>query len=112
MIHSFNLKPTVWHAKPLVFSWDDATGELSGRDAALIAEKASHGGISAHPLPWAHEFSAEPLKSTTDMAAIIGWEHEIPSVLAGFYPQPPEDESEEQPSADGIQAIGIEQTLY
>ena len=54
--------------------------------------KADGGGIIAHPIPWSWEFSKEPLKNKTDMAAIIGYEHQLPDDLIDFYPK--QDESE------------------
>ncbi|GAB4396373.1 MAG: hypothetical protein OHK0048_00860 [Rhodoferax sp.] len=114
MLHHFNLTPTVWHAKSWVFSWDDEAGTVSGPDAAIIEEIASWGGISAHPYPYAHQFSSEPLKNKTDMAAIIGWEHELPPDLQGFYPRPPDNELPEKTHVDanGNVAIGRDLVQY
>jgi len=110
MIHHYSLKPTVWHAKPWVFSWDEEAGVVSGRDADIIQDMATWGEISAHPYPWAHTFGPEPLKSKTDMAAIIGWEHELPPDLVGFYPQLPDDGIPEESYEDesGVIVLGRE----
>lgn len=115
MIHHFNLQPTVWHAKPWVFDWDDTTGELTGPDAAIIRAEASIGGAFCHPCPaWPHEFSHEPLKSKTDMAAIIGWEHRLPDELADYYPRLPDDDTPEVTyiDEDGIVVIGKDRMTY
>lgn len=81
------LAPIVWHAKAWAFDWDEETGTVSGPDAAELLTIASWGGIGAHPVPAAHKFGPEPLKSKTDLAAIIGWRHALPDDLAPFYPQ-------------------------
>ncbi|OFC39737.1 hypothetical protein BAE30_16850 [Acidithiobacillus caldus] len=114
MIHHFHLKPTVWHAKPWVFSWDDETGAVSGPDAAIIEEIASWGGISAHPYPFAHLFSEKPLQNKTDMAAIIGLEHELPPALVAFYPKPPDEGFPEKTHVDakGTLVIGKDLIQY
>lgn len=74
---------------PLVFDWDEETGTVSGPDADFILESASSAGIQIHPLPSYHTFSAQPLKSRTDMAAIIGLWHRVPEALLACYPQVP-----------------------
>lgn len=97
-----------------VFDWDDEAGTVDGPDAAVVRDIASWGGISAHPLPWAHEFSAEPLKSKTDMAAIIGWEHRLPPDLEDFYPQLEDDGIPEVTyvNEDGVTVLGRDRILY
>lgn len=71
---------------PLVFDWDDEAGTVSGPGAEEIMRWASAGGVPMHPMPAGHTFSAEPLKSRTDMAAIIGLQHLLPPELADAYP--------------------------
>jgi hypothetical protein len=83
----YECAPNVWHEKTWVFDWDVDAGTVAGPDAAEILTAASWGGIGAHPAPAAHKFSPEPLKSKTDMAAIVGWRHVLPDDLAPFYPQ-------------------------
>lgn len=73
--------------RPLVFTWDSDAGEVSGPDAAAVRSAAAAGSIDAHPLPWAWTFSAEPLKSFTDMAAIVGLDWQLPPELIEHYPQ-------------------------
>ena len=57
--------------KPLVFDWDEATGAISGPSAVTILTMAREGGVSLHPHPSYHAFGAEPLKSRTDLAAMV-----------------------------------------
>jgi hypothetical protein len=83
----YELKPTGRYAQPLVFDWDITTGEVSGTGAQWILDAAQHGSTAAHPLPWQWTFSKTPLKSKTDMAAIVGYQHALPADLAPFYPQ-------------------------
>lgn len=92
MIKHYECKPIVWHQKPFIFDWDSDTGDIKGDDADEIKRIAEGGGITAHPIPWSWEFSNEPLKNKTDMAAIIGYEHQLPDDLIDFYPK--QDESE------------------
>ena len=75
--------------RALVFDWDEDAGEVSGPDADYVRECASAGGVEIHPLPSYHAFSAEPLKSRADMAAIIGVWHRVPEDLRPWYPQVP-----------------------
>ncbi|MBK8068875.1 MAG: hypothetical protein IPK27_15030 [Rhodanobacteraceae bacterium] len=90
----FELKPLVRNEAPLVFDWDVATGEVSGPDAARVLEMAKWPSVSAHPVPWAWDLGPEPTKSLTDMAAILGWSHDLPDELAAHYPRPEGDEIE------------------
>lgn len=89
MIHRFTCAPQ--SASPSVpsleFEWDETEGLVTGRDAEDVRQWASAAGISIHPLPSFHTFSAEPLKSREDMAAIIGLHHVVPTELAADYPQ-------------------------
>ncbi|MGI9212616.1 MAG: hypothetical protein ACR2HF_09095 [Methylococcaceae bacterium] len=75
-------------SKPLIFDWDEETGTITGPGAPRILEMAKWGGAKYGPHPglsW--EFSAEPLKSKTDMAVIIGRNNRIPEDLAPYYPR-------------------------
>ncbi len=83
----YELKPNGPYVLPLVFDWDMATGEVSGPGAQWILDVARHGSTPAHPVPWQWTFSKTPLKSKTDMAAIVGYEHALPADLADFYPK-------------------------
>jgi hypothetical protein len=78
---------------PLIFDWDDETGEISGPSAAWILEVAACRYVPINPPPQSWDLSPEPLKSKTDMAAIIGVWHRLPEDLVEHYPRPwnPED---------------------
>jgi hypothetical protein len=88
----YELHAILEHLKDLslVFDWDEETGEISGRDAEYIKKCAVPHGV-ADCLLFAYILSAEPLKSKTDMAAILhyngGIHYELPEDLAPFYPQ-------------------------
>jgi hypothetical protein len=115
MIYHFELQPTVWHAKPWIFDWDDEAGEVYGIDSEAIIAEAAMGGASCHPCPmWSHKFSSNPLKSKTDMAAIIGWEHRLPDELVEFYPKLPDDGIPDVSyvNADGISVLGRDMIDY
>jgi hypothetical protein len=71
---------------PLVFDWDDQAGRVSGASAEEILRHVGNGGIPMHPMPAHHVFSAAPLKSHADMAAIIGYLHQLPAELQADYP--------------------------
>jgi len=92
MVKHFDVQPAIWHAERLVFDWDQEAGVVSGPGAAYITAVAARGEISAHPLPWSHKFSAEPLKSAEDLAAIVGLHHRLPESLAAHYPRPVSDD--------------------
>ncbi len=95
----YELPPTVWHEKPLVFDWDVTTGAVFGPAAARILDMATWGTVSAHPSPWSWNLGPEPTKSLTDMAAILGWAHRLPEDLQAHYPRPADDDEdvEEEP---------------
>lgn len=85
---AFNCKPLSANpsVEPLVFEWDERTGAVTGPSADLVKEVAADGGVPLHPAPAWHTFGAEPLKSRTDMAAIIGHLHQLPDDLIDAYP--------------------------
>lgn len=87
-------------ARPLVFTWNPDTGEVEGPDAERVLQLAGSTWVGAHPQPWAWRLGAEPLKSWTDMAAIVGSEWHLPPELREYYPrcpphEPPRDEAGE-----------------
>lgn len=114
MIRHYEVQPIVWHAQPWVFDWDEEAGVVTGPDAAIINDMATWGSISAHPCPWAWDFGPEPLKSKTDMAAIIGWEHALPIELVGFYPKLEDDGIPDKSyiDEDGVEVLGRDVILY
>ena len=77
---------------PLIFNWDAESGEVAGPGADYILDQISFGEVACHPHRWYHEFSSAPLKSTTDMSAIIGERWILPNDLIDFYPQIEEPE--------------------
>jgi len=83
----YELKPTARYAQTLVFDWDISTGEVSGPAAQFLLDMARDGSIPAHPMPWQWTFSKTPLQNKTDMAAMVGYQHELPADLADFYPK-------------------------
>jgi hypothetical protein len=88
MIKHYELEPhDARFTTALVFDWDEEAGTVSGRDADRIIELVRLGGTMCHPYIWDCEFSKFPLKSKTDMAAIIGWKHKLPEDLIDYYPQ-------------------------
>lgn len=116
MILHFNCPPTSGSplATPLVFSWNPDTGEVSGPGAEEVRGISRCGGVSAHPLPWAWEFGPDPLRSYTDMAAIVGSYWRLPDELADHYPQLEDDGIPELTyvDADGVTVIGRDQIVY
>ena len=111
---AFNCKPLSANpsVEPLVFEWDERTGAITGPSADLVKEVAADGGVPLHPAPAWHTFSAEPLKSRADMAAIVGYLHQLPEELAGDYPAV-EDEPvvAEILDADG-RVVGTDQVVF
>ena len=89
MIYQIKAEPAVWHASVWEFTWDDEAGTVTGPSAAEVLEMASWRGIVYGPRQGTWGFSAEPLKSKTDMAAIVGYEHRLPPELIGHYPKAP-----------------------
>ena len=85
MIHHFNCPahlPDMY--EPLVFSWDDENGEVSGRDADTVLACFRGGVIDAHPYPWSWELTST--KNRTDIAAVIGNFYHLPPELKHDYP--------------------------
>lgn len=107
MIKHYECDPATWREKRWVFDWDDETGEITGPDAETIKQAAEAGGISIHPFPSAWSFCNTPLKSKTDMAAIIGLGHRLPDSLIPFYPNIESNYHIEEDGGDndGVDAI-------
>jgi hypothetical protein len=87
MIHHFVCQPTGFkpYAIPLVFDWDDETGEITGPGADMILEAFKEGYVKAHPYPCDHDLT-DP-RNKTDLAAVVGWAHVLPPELADHYPR-------------------------
>lgn len=98
---SYSLKPlhTSPRARPVLleFDWDAETGEINGPGADLIRDRAAWGEIGIQPHPTIHRFSADPLRNRTDMAAIIGYSHELPADLVEHYPQVADETADSDP---------------
>ena len=87
MIHHFNCPPRKLNKSrdaPLVFDWNDETGEITGPSVGLILGAFRAGHVDIHPRPAGHDLTST--NSKTDLAAIIGDHHVIPAELVGFYP--------------------------
>lgn len=98
--------------EPLVFGWDAEAGTVTGPSAEAIREAAADGGVPLHPAPAWHTFSAEPLKSRADMAAIVGYLHQLPEELAGDYPAVDDEPVvAEILDADG-RVVGTDQVVF
>lgn len=72
--------------RPLVFVWDDETGDVSGPSADLVRGLAQHEVRYGPPPGGAWTFSPNALKSRSEMAVLIASEWELPSFLAGDLP--------------------------
>jgi hypothetical protein len=113
MIHHFDCPATPsWINDPLVFDWDDETGEITGPGAERVLECFKDGHVPAHPIPWNWDLTSP--KSKTDLAAIIGYSHELPDVLKDHYPQLEEDEwpDETYVDEDGVVVIGKNSMVF
>jgi len=73
--------------RPLVFVWDDETGEVSGPSADIVRGLAQH-GVSYGPPPggmWT--FSPGALKSRAEMAVLVASDWELPAELRDDFPE-------------------------
>lgn len=91
MKHNFVCVPTVWHEKPLVFTWDDVTGEVTGKDASKVLQTSQDTGLVGHPYPTYWEFDGgagdgKHIKSRRNLALIVGHAHAFPKELEASYP--------------------------
>jgi hypothetical protein len=91
VIHHFNCQGSpAWVREPLVFDWNDATGEVTGPGADFVLAVFKDGIVSAHPVPWSWDLTST--KNRTDIAAVIGSGWALPDELADDYPQCPEQD--------------------
>ncbi len=106
----YELRPSVWHAQPLVFDWDQVAGIVTGPDANRISDLAADGHIN-YPGAMTVTFSDEPLKSKADMAAILAYEHHLPTDLVNYFPRSIDDGFPDQThvDADGVTVVGRDQ---
>ena len=91
----YRLRAITSHDNDLDFSWNPETGEVTGKSADIVKHIADWGGVPMHPYPATWDFSDSPLKSKTDMAAIIGFQWRLPEDLQSYYPKLENDDSEE-----------------
>jgi len=66
--------PSIGAGKGLQFTWDSATGVLSGRDAAFVLlavqDALRDGTVTSHPWPTVYQIR-DPLHSQPELAAVI-----------------------------------------
>jgi hypothetical protein len=90
MIHHFNCPWDAAHVdSPLVFDWDDETGDVTGQDANFVLACFKDGWIDAHPRPWTWELTST--KNRTDIAALIGSSWVLPPDFVADYPKYEDD---------------------
>ena len=113
MKHDYTCNPTVWHGKPLVFTWDDVTGAVTGPGAKQILLASQEVGLVGHPYPSFWEFDGgagdgQHITSKRTLALIVGQEHSLPGDLAVFYPVAQADgfQDKSHTDADGTFVIG------
>jgi hypothetical protein len=96
----------------LVFDWDDETGEVTGRDAAWILAEFRRGHTDIHPFPSVWDLTST--RNKTDMAAVVGFDNELPDVLKDHYPQIKEDDwpEEDYLDKDGVIVIGRKSMVF
>jgi hypothetical protein len=119
VIHHFNcphlhsyLEWTRDSSHSLVFDWNDETGEITGRDAEFVQAAFQDGTVSTHPIPSSWKLAST--KNKADMAAVIGFSHELPDVLKDHYPQIEEDDwpEEDYIDKDGVVVIGGKRVVF
>ena len=78
----------------LQFSWDDESGEVTGRDAAYVISAANwakeRGSVTSHPWPSTY-YVSDPLRSLSDMAVVLGCSWRLTDELERHHPAPPGD---------------------
>jgi hypothetical protein len=86
MIHHFNCPERFGsNSNPLVFDWDDETGEITGPSAEFVLGCFADVAIDAHPRPRIWELTST--KSRTDIAALIGSSWVPPPDFVADYPK-------------------------
>ncbi|MDR2208852.1 MAG: hypothetical protein LBE22_07780 [Azoarcus sp.] len=105
MIHHFNCAHAMPHiVDPLIFDWDEVSGEITGPSSERILSVFTSGSVSTHPIPSSHALTST--KNKTDLAAVIGWSHQLPPELSGYYPQLEDDEWDGSIRDDAGNVIG------
>ena len=72
---------------PLVFVWDDETGEVSGPSAELVRRMAASAAAYGPPPGGMWTFSPNALKSRAEMAVLIASCWELPAELRADFPE-------------------------
>lgn len=86
MIHHFDCPWIAPHISyPLVFDWDDETGEITGPSADMVLAIFRDGVVDARPEPWSWNLTST--KNRADIAAVIGSSWVLPAELADDYPR-------------------------
>ena len=79
---------------PLIFDWDDETGEISGRDKDYFEQFDPNESLYIpHPNPgFVYKLGSDPFKSKEDMAAMIYYRYKVPNDLKEYSPklEPPD----------------------
>lgn len=92
MTRALKLEPIDPRDELLVIHWDKQAGTVTGPGARTILEFAQPGKeVPVHPMPFGWRLGEEPLKSDTDMAAILGWCWKLPEDLRAAYPEPSDE---------------------
>lgn len=86
MIHSLRCPAIRPQDAPLVFAWNDQAGTVTGPGAAYIERWLRCGVVPLHPLPASHFLGSSPLTSRADLAAIVGFDYQLPDELLADYP--------------------------
>jgi hypothetical protein len=95
----------------LVFDWDDETGEVTGRDAERILAAFRRGYTDAHPIPSVWQLTST--RNKTDMAAVVGFDNDLPDVLKDHYPKIEDDWPEEDyVNEDGVLVLGRKHVVF
>ncbi len=89
MFRSYSLQPVTAHDGPLDFEWDPETGELRGRNAALVAsicrQAIKEGWVTGHPYPTEHVIT-DPQRHPSEMAVVLGQYWQLEGDLKAAYP--------------------------
>lgn len=92
MRRSYTLPPLNRSGRPLVFTWDPSTGEVSGEHgefvATLAAEAVYRGYVTGHPHPTPYKVT-DPLRKPGELAVLLGNLYHLTDDLRDAYPPPP-----------------------
>jgi hypothetical protein len=90
MIHHFNCPESFGrNNRPLVFDWNDETGEVTGPGADYVLGCFADGSVGIHPHPAGWDLTST--KSRTDIAAVIGSHWAVPPDFVDDYPKLADD---------------------